>query len=59
MRVLIANANKDIVLKISPKIKFTSYSKNTSTFNIGLKSFDALVLKCEELGYNRYALFSW
>jgi predicted proteasome-type protease len=59
MTVLVAKVNEPIIKELYPKANFIEWSKNTSTFNIGVVSFQKLIQKVRENGYNPYALMTW
>ncbi len=59
MKVLIAEANKEIIKGVLPKVKFEESTKNTCTFKVTEKSFTQLYNEVKFLGYNPFALMSW
>lgn len=61
MKVLICKQNEQLIQEIFPsqKLTFEVFTKNTCTFNISTRSFDKLVERIKEKGYNPYALLTW
>jgi len=59
MKILIANANQELIKEWAPKVKFEPSTKNTSIFKISPKSFQRMKSKAQERGFNPYALFYW
>lgn len=59
MKVLIATANKDLVLTMDNKLKFEPHTQNTCIFSVSPKKFEAIKKKARELGYNCFSLFAW
>lgn len=59
MIVLITKQNESFFKSLNPKLKFTSQTTNTSTFNISVKSFTKLKSEVVALGNNPYSVMTW
>jgi len=59
MTVLIIKDNEPFFKEIHPRIKFTESTKNTSTFNCGVKTFERIRTIIRERGLNPFAIMYW
>ena len=59
MTILIAKANKKMISKILPQVKFNSLTANTCTFKCTERTFESLYSELKLNGYNPFAIMSW
>lgn len=59
MIVLIANINREAILKYFKRAKFTPSTANTSTFRTSQKTFARVFVQLQKEGINPYAFMSW
>jgi len=59
MNILIANINKNVILKYYPNAKFIESTQNTSTFKISKPTFNKMYFKLRADNINPSALMAW